>query len=53
MVYCEYTYAALLVQGCCTLGARVLHSFGMTFFHDQNMANLLVLSTRYLQNSSS
>ena len=27
MVYCEYTYAALLVQGCCTLGARVLHSW--------------------------
>ena len=28
MVYCEYTYAALLVPGCCTLGTRVLHFFG-------------------------
>ena len=25
MRYCQYTYAALLVQGCCTFSARVLH----------------------------
>ena len=27
MRYCRYTYAALLVQGRCTLGARVLHLY--------------------------
>ena len=32
MVYCRYSYAALSVQGCCTLGAKLLHSSGT----DQN-----------------
>ena len=27
MVYREDTYAAPLVQGCCTFGARVLHFY--------------------------
>ena len=27
MVYRENTYAAPLVQGCCTFGARVLHFY--------------------------
>ncbi len=27
MRYCWYTYAALLVQGCCTFSARVLHFY--------------------------
>ena len=25
MIYCEYSYAAPLVPGCCTFGTRVLH----------------------------
>ena len=25
MIYCQYTHAALSVQGCCTIGARLLH----------------------------
>ena len=28
MRYCLYTYAALLVQLCCTFDARVLHFYG-------------------------
>ena len=27
MLHCQYTYAALLVQGCCTFSARVLHFY--------------------------
>lgn len=25
MLYCQYRYAALSVQGCCTIGIRLLH----------------------------
>ena len=25
MLYCQYRYAALSVQGCCTISARLLH----------------------------
>ena len=31
MVYCEYTYAALLVPWRCTFGTKVLHFFGTVF----------------------
>ena len=27
MLHYQYSYAALLVQGCCTFGARVLHFY--------------------------
>ena len=31
MLHCWYSYAAPLVQGCCTIGARLLHFSGTVF----------------------
>ena len=44
MLHCQYTYAALLVQGCCTFGARVLHFYWHYYFKVFTAAFLLAKS---------
>ena len=44
MLHCRYTYAALLVPGCCTFSARVLHFFWHYYSQVFTEAFLLVKS---------
>ena len=39
MRYCQYSYAALMVPGCCTNGTRLLHFSGTVFKVITNLVN--------------
>lgn len=47
MRYCLYTYAALLVQLCCTFGGRVLHFYGTIFLLVLHVRRTLPISLLY------
>ena len=44
MLHCQYIYAALLVPGCCTFSARVLHFYWHYYSKVFTVAFLLVKS---------